>query len=130
MLAQLFEAAFRSFALGAAVWLSLRLLSVPFPQARMTAWTVVLVASVSMLLLMHQVVVTIPGYSPRLPNEAVGSPVGVTHIPAAPMVFPSESRALASSRDDAVPALQSQRPVGEQVISAGERRSTPRGVWI
>jgi hypothetical protein len=120
MLAQLFEAAFRSFALGAAVWLSLRLLSVEFPQARMTAWTVVLVASVSMLLLMHQVVVTIPGYSPRLPNEAVGSPASATHIPAAPMVFPSESRALASNRDDAVPALQSQRPVGEQVISAGE----------
>lgn len=120
MLAQLLEAAFRSFALGGAVWLSLRLLSVHYPQVRMTAWTVVLVASVSMLLLMHQVVVTIPAYSPQLPSEAIehGSPAAATPTPAAPVAF-SESSASPSNSGE--PARQSQRPVGEQLITAGEQ---------
>jgi hypothetical protein len=45
MLVQLLEAALRPFALGGAVWLSLKVLRVHSPQARMTAWTVVLMAS-------------------------------------------------------------------------------------
>jgi beta-lactamase regulating signal transducer with metallopeptidase domain len=123
MLVQLLEAAFRSFALGAAVWLSLRLLSVQYPQARMTAWTVVLAASVSMLLLMHQFVVTIPGYSPRIPNETVehGSPASATRISAAPIMVPSESSASPSNRGDAAPAQGVQSLVGEQLIGAGEQ---------
>jgi hypothetical protein len=123
MLAQLLEAAFRSFALGAAVWLSLKLLSVQYPQARMTAWTVVLAASASMLLLMHQFVVTIPGYSSRLPDEAVehGSPASAMRIPAAQIVVPSGGGASPSNQDDAVPVQESKRPVGQQLISAGEQ---------
>jgi len=63
MLVQLLEAALRSFALGGAVWLSLRFLRVHNPQTRMTAWTVVLMASLSMPALMHWVTVPIPAYS-------------------------------------------------------------------
>jgi beta-lactamase regulating signal transducer with metallopeptidase domain len=123
MLAQLLEAAFRSLALGAAVWLSLRLLTVQYPQARMTAWTVVLAASVSMVLLMHQVVVTIPGYSLRPASEAVehGSPAIATGITTAPTAFPLANSVSPASSDDAAPAQQSQRPAGEQLISAGEQ---------
>jgi hypothetical protein len=57
---QLLEAAFRSFALGGAVWLILRFLRVQNPQVRMTAWTVVLMVSLSMPVLMHWATVTIP----------------------------------------------------------------------
>jgi hypothetical protein len=63
MLVQLLEAALRSFALGGAVWLSLRFLRVHNPQTRMTAWTVVLMASLSMPVLMHRAMLTIPTYS-------------------------------------------------------------------
>src|SRR5262249_36339253 len=46
--------------LGGAVWLGLKLLRVKNPHAHMTAWTLVLVASLAMPALMRLVTVTLP----------------------------------------------------------------------
>src|SRR5215470_1316509 len=66
MMALLVESALRSLALGGAVWLGLALLRVRNPHAHMTAWTVVLVASLSMPILMHRLTLTIPAATPPL----------------------------------------------------------------
>ena len=64
MLDLLLESALRSLALGVAVWLNLALLRVRNPRTQMTAWTVVLVASLAMPALMHRLTVTIPAAAP------------------------------------------------------------------
>jgi BlaR1 peptidase M56 len=66
MLDLLLESALRSLALGVAVWLVLALLRVRNPRTQMTAWTVVLVASLAMPALMHRLTVTIPAAAPPL----------------------------------------------------------------
>src|SRR5262245_11407878 len=66
MLDLLLESALRSLALGVAVWLGLALLRVRNPRAHLTAWTVVLVASLAMPVLMHRLTVTIPATAPPL----------------------------------------------------------------
>jgi hypothetical protein len=66
MLDLLLESSLRSLALGVAVWLGLALLRVRNPRAHMTAWTVVLVASLAMPVLMHRLTVTIPAAVPPL----------------------------------------------------------------
>ena len=88
MLVQLLEAALRSFALGGAVWLSLRFLRIHHPQTRMTAWTLVLMASLSMPALMHWATVTIPTYSSP-PDVAVAPVSPPATTPAT--VQPTES---------------------------------------
>jgi beta-lactamase regulating signal transducer with metallopeptidase domain len=87
MMMQLLEAAFRSFALGGAVWLSLTVLRVHNPQTRMTAWTMVLMASLSMPVLMHWATVPIPSYSS--PPDVATAPVSPP-APARPTVQPTE----------------------------------------
>jgi hypothetical protein len=72
MLALLLESALRSLALGVAVWLALALLRVRNPRAHMTAWTVVLVASLAMPVLMHRLTVTIPAAPASLMISASG----------------------------------------------------------
>jgi BlaR1 peptidase M56/Domain of unknown function (DUF3471) len=62
----LLESALRSLALGVAVWLGLALLRVRNPRTQMTAWSVVLVASLAMPVLMHRLTVTIPAGAPPL----------------------------------------------------------------
>ena len=64
MLALLLESALRLLALGGVVWLGLKLFRVRNPHAQMTAWTVVLLASLSMPVLMRFVTVTIPAGPP------------------------------------------------------------------
>src|SRR5260370_10607264 len=64
MLALLLESALRLLALGGVVWLGLKLFRVRNPHAQMTAWTVVLLASLSMPVLMRFVTVTIPSGPP------------------------------------------------------------------
>jgi beta-lactamase regulating signal transducer with metallopeptidase domain len=64
MLALLAESALRSLLLGAAVWLALKLLRVRNPHVQMTAWTLVLIASLAMPLLMRVVTITIPDAPP------------------------------------------------------------------
>jgi hypothetical protein len=66
MLDLLLESSLRSLALGVAVWLGLALLRVRNPRAHMTAWTVVLMASLAMPVLMHRLTVTIPANVPPL----------------------------------------------------------------
>jgi BlaR1 peptidase M56/Domain of unknown function (DUF3471) len=66
MLDLLLESSLRSLALGVAVWLGLALLRVRNPRAQMTAWTVVLIASLAMPALMHRLTVTIPAAVPPL----------------------------------------------------------------
>jgi BlaR1 peptidase M56 len=101
MLAQLLEAALRSFCLGAAVWLTFKILRVRHPQSRMTAWTVVLLASLSMPLLMHWATVTIPLPSPPpAASSAVTAPADLKR-PAEPAVFSSGGAGLASAADSA-----------------------------
>jgi len=95
MLALLLESALRLLALGGIVWLGLKILRVRNPQVQMTAWTVVLLASLSMPALMRSVAVTIPGVpppaelaklvaaAPHLPFEAI-RPMEVASPPVAP----------------------------------------------
>jgi BlaR1 peptidase M56 len=59
MLSILAEAALRSLLLGSLVWLGLRLCRVHNPQAQMTAWLLVLVASLVMPFMMHEPTVTL-----------------------------------------------------------------------
>ena len=59
MLSVLAEAALRTLLLGGLVWLGLTLLRVRSPQAQLTAWLVVLAASLAMPLLMHWPTVTL-----------------------------------------------------------------------
>ncbi len=66
MLDLLLESALRSLALGVAVCLGLALLRVRNPLTQMTAWTVVLVASLAMPALMHRLTMTIPAAAPPL----------------------------------------------------------------
>src|SRR5215475_12420184 len=66
MLDLLLESALRSLALGVTVWLGLALLRVRNPRALMTAWTVVLVASLAMPVLIHRFTVTVPAAAPPL----------------------------------------------------------------
>ena len=59
MIAALVEAALRSFALGGVVWIGLILFRVRNPHVHMTAWVVVLLASLAMPFVMHWPTLTI-----------------------------------------------------------------------
>jgi hypothetical protein len=75
MLALLMESALRSLLVGLAVWLGLRIFRVRSPHLQMTAWMVVLAASLAMPVLMRGLTVTVPAGTPplvkieRLPPE-------------------------------------------------------------
>ena len=59
MIATLAEAALRSFVLGGVVWFGLSLFRVRNPHIHMTAWVVVLFASLAMPFVMHWPTLTI-----------------------------------------------------------------------
>lgn len=59
MIATLAEAALRSFVLGGVVWFGLNLFRVRNPHVQMTAWVVVLLASLAMPFVMHWPTLTI-----------------------------------------------------------------------
>ncbi|XUJ35444.1 M56 family metallopeptidase [Bradyrhizobium japonicum] len=59
MIATLAEAALRSFVLGGVVWFGLNLFCVRNPHVQMTAWVVVLLASLAMPFVMHWPTLTI-----------------------------------------------------------------------
>jgi hypothetical protein len=90
MLDLLLESALRSLALGVAVWLGLALLRVQNPRAHMTAWTVVLVASLAMPVLMHRLTVTIPATAPplRVAESLSGPLLEHFQVPALPTQGP------------------------------------------
>ena len=114
MLALLLEAALRSLALGGIVWFGLKLLRVRDPRVHMTAWTVVLVASLSMPVVMHRVVLTLPSTAPPLRLvEIIGMPplpeAGALGAPAL------EPNAIKARRD--------------AMLTTGERRIDRRLDW-
>jgi hypothetical protein len=82
MLAVLAESALRSMALGGAVWLVLKLLRLRDPQVQMTAWTVVLLASLAMPLMMHRVTLTLPATAPPLDLARIELPGLAGLLPA------------------------------------------------
>src|SRR5258705_3498611 len=90
MVELLVESALRSLAVGGIVWLGLTLLRVRNPHAHMTAWTVVLIASLAMPLLVHRLTFTIPVAPPSSPavvalTSALSSPrADVVSFPARP----------------------------------------------
>jgi hypothetical protein len=92
MLLHLLEAALRSFALGGAVWVGLRFLRLHNPQTRMMAWTVVLMASLSMPVLMHWATVSVPIYSPTTSDAAIAPASLATPSPAPPTELPPEKK--------------------------------------
>ena len=67
MLAILAESALRSLLLGGVVWIGLNLFRVRNPHLHMTAWAMVLAASLSMPLLMHWTTVTVTVDAPSVP---------------------------------------------------------------
>ena len=70
MIATLAEAALRSFVLGGVVWFGLHVFRVRNPRVHMTAWVVVLLASLAMPFVMHWPTLTIT----RLPLPVPASP--------------------------------------------------------
>jgi beta-lactamase regulating signal transducer with metallopeptidase domain len=93
MLALLLESALRSLLLGGAVWLGLRVFRVRNPHVQMTAWTLVLVASLAMPALMRLVTVTLPAAPPTplaqivWPAPAIAPPaIDAAPQPAPPLV--------------------------------------------
>jgi beta-lactamase regulating signal transducer with metallopeptidase domain len=116
MLALLAESALRSLLLGGAVWIGLKLLRVKNPHVQMTAWTMVLVASLAMPGLMRLVTVTVA--------EAPPSPLAqiIWPAPAAPPAIdlaaePAQMPAVTSTLHEARPAS----PSHVTATNAGDR---------
>jgi beta-lactamase regulating signal transducer with metallopeptidase domain len=86
MLSLLLEAALRSLLLGAIVWFSLKILRIRDPRVHMTAWVIVLLASLTMPAMMRWMVVTLPTAAPPLRIiEMIGSaPASLLPPTAAP----------------------------------------------
>jgi hypothetical protein len=132
MLMQLLEAALRSFALGSAVWLSLRFLRVHNPQTRMTAWTVVLMASLSMPVLMHWATVPIPAYMtpPHLVIAHV-SPATTARPPVQPTELLLENMDAASAAEDAGVASRSKEsPFADALLVAIDWPALATGFYL
>src|SRR5256885_17047989 len=92
MLALLLEAALRSLALGGLVWLGLTLMRVRDPRVHMTAWTVVLIASLSMPLIMRWIMLPLPSVEPRLHLPEISW----VHPGPAPEAAPTEGLSTAA----------------------------------
>jgi hypothetical protein len=125
MLALLLESALRSLLLGAAVWLGLKLFRVRNPHVLMTAWTLVLVASLAMPALMRLVTVTIPAAPPTplaqiiwpapaiAPPVIEGAPMAEGPIPSAPAAPAHE----ASAPSDATIGVRAHRGLDWQTAA-------------
>ncbi|MBR0707069.1 M56 family metallopeptidase [Bradyrhizobium liaoningense] len=101
MIATLAEAALRSFVLGGVVWFGLTLFRVRNPHVHMTAWVVVLVASLAMPFVMHWPTLTID----RLPAS----------VPVPGELWPADIAMLETPQ----PAL----PIAPGVVAAPPARS-------
>jgi beta-lactamase regulating signal transducer with metallopeptidase domain len=127
----LLESALRSLLLGGSVWLGLALLRVRNPRAQMTAWTVVLAASLTMPALMDRVTVTLPAEPPLRVVEsivALSIPVSVpltaeTDAPALPVQAPL-------ARPSAAQPAAVQAPTPAELAAADGRSSgSPAFGW-
>jgi hypothetical protein len=117
MVGLLLESALRSLALGGAVWLGLALLRVRNPRAQMTAWTVVLAASLAMPALMDRLTVTLPAAAPPLYvveqlSVLSGPLVELTEIPAPPVHGPPAERAAGHPAHLVTPVAADRRGLG------------------
>jgi hypothetical protein len=96
MLALLMEAALRSLLLGLAVWLALRVFRVRSLHLQMTAWIVVLAASLAMPALMRGLTVTVPAAAPpvvkveRVPHERAPDVLRSPYLPDEPAFSPPD----------------------------------------
>jgi beta-lactamase regulating signal transducer with metallopeptidase domain len=96
MLALLIESALRLLLLGGAVWLGLKLFRLRNPQVQMTAWSVVLIASLAMPLLMRCVTVPLPASPP--PSELARFVGASAELPLAlPLSLPAHHAPPAST---------------------------------
>lgn len=103
MLSLLLEAALRSLLLGAIVWFSLKILRIRDPRVHMTAWIVVLLASLTMPAMMRWMVVTLPTAAPPLRIiEMIGS-APASLLP--PTAAPTEANATSIAPPVAVAPL-------------------------
>jgi beta-lactamase regulating signal transducer with metallopeptidase domain len=130
MLALLLESAARSLALGVAVWLGLKFLRVRNPHCEMTAWRLVLAASLAMPLLMQVLApwatVTIPASAP-LAQIVIPEAAKIAQIaPATSSQAPSPA-ARPLTEDISAPA-----PVDPGVNDSmpGSRKSISQQGWI
>ncbi|UPK37699.1 antirepressor regulating drug resistance protein [Bradyrhizobium sp. 186] len=83
MIATLAEAALRSFVLGGVVWFGLNLFRVRNPHVHMTAWVVVLLASLAMPFVMHWPTLTIARLpvSVSVPDELWPADISMLETP-------------------------------------------------
>jgi beta-lactamase regulating signal transducer with metallopeptidase domain len=123
MMDLLLESALRSVALAGAVWLVLALLRVRNPRANMTAWTVVLAASLSMPVLMHRVTVTIPAAPSVGVIESLtalsDTGAALTEVRAFPVQAPSAAFSAAP------PAVTAATPPPDQATTVQAGRRNP-----
>ncbi|OAF04923.1 antirepressor regulating drug resistance protein [Bradyrhizobium centrolobii] len=84
MIATLAEAALRSFVLGGVVWLGLNLFRVRNPHVHMTAWVVVLLASLAMPFVMHWPTLTIARLPVAVPDELWSADFSMLETPQPP----------------------------------------------
>ncbi|MBR0774172.1 antirepressor regulating drug resistance protein [Bradyrhizobium diazoefficiens] len=84
MIATLAEAALRSLVLGGVVWFGLNLFRVRNPHVQMTAWVVVLLASLAMPFVMHWPTLTIdrlPAFVPVVPDVVGPADISTLEMP-------------------------------------------------
>ena len=108
MLAILAESALRSLLLGGVVWAGLNLFRVRNPHMHMTAWAMVLLASLSMPLLMHWTTVTVTVDALPVPAAEHFWPAGPSGSPSPEALhdmLPAERSMAAPARPAPAPAL-------------------------
>src|SRR5262249_13804756 len=134
MLVVLVESALRSLALGGIVWLGLTLLRVRNPHAQMTAWIVVLAASLAMPLLMDRVTLTIPADPPPSPViEAISvlsGPLSEVVEPPAPGFEPAVAPATAPTTVAPAPLSPAIDTPRAPVAAAFDWRGLATGVYF
>jgi beta-lactamase regulating signal transducer with metallopeptidase domain len=121
MLELLLESALRLLALGGIVWLILKLPRFRNPQVQMTAWTVVLLASLSMPVLMRFATVTIPVVPPL---AVFAKPVVVSALPFA------ATRPSDATLDRAQPTLAGTTPARSSKADVTEYRLDTRAPTV
>jgi GWxTD domain-containing protein len=116
MVALLLEAAVRSLALGATVWIVLRVFRIRTPQSRSMAWTAVLLSAVTMPLLMQAM-------EPMMAT-AEASPLSLQPLSPAPSVARQIADPVQATRQFLVAWVDQEVPD----IASSEERNTFQGL--
>ena len=103
MIATLAEAALRSFVLGSVVWFGLVVFRVRNPHVHMTAWVVVLVASLAMPFVMHWPALAVVRLPVPMPVTADLWPADLGMTEVAPLALPPASVVVAPPARAALP---------------------------